>query len=613
MTLFSFRFVDSLSAKVHSTPPTIDKISALFQDFYVKADSHISVHISTLASRINREAPLSSGLPMLNQKDNTTLAEKVVADRQMLTASEFTEKRRARKQLSYKKIALEETVERRACERIYSKIWRHKSTLDEERDEKLRSKTAALSLLGIGLKDLGIEISASNIMASENTVGQFAAARESLMHMNDEKYPEGKLKHLIGAHKVIVESLTNILPSSSSADEILPALIYTLISSSPEGINIISNLLFIQRFRSASKITGEAAYCLTNLDAAITFLEDIDISSVGAEPVPGGQPRLLSASMMPNAEKVDPLISLKQAASPTLTHSPTVSEFNKSDASGTDIVSAISLQRTAQQNRLSNLFQPPSKVLEAANDAVRNTADQGLKNISNTLDNSFNFFFGRLKEMQSNQRSAQKPVVPKTLDEARRLVTSPTVVQDTVIGSQGIPRPTSEDPERSTTRDRSVDSSKSNDSYSKRPYHSTQKDHTQPSLGVGSPIATPNSAATPLESVRNFSNTINPLSHIPGMIRGFGRLHSESNTPPLSSTAGGGLASSERLKLISSAPIVPQSSSAGMVATRTAVPINPPIKHFLEIDDPQDLKLGEVAELLKDYKRLAAALALLDN
>jgi hypothetical protein len=34
----------------------------------------------------------------------------------------------------------------------------------------------------------------------------------------------------------------------------------------------------------------------------------------------------------------------------------------------------------------------------------------------------------------------------------------------------------------------------------------------------------------------------------------------------------------------------------------------PPIARFLEVEDPGDLKISEVGELLKDYRRLAEAL-----
>jgi hypothetical protein len=36
--------------------------------------------------------------------------------------------------------------------------------------------------------------------------------------------------------------------------------------------------------------------------------------------------------------------------------------------------------------------------------------------------------------------------------------------------------------------------------------------------------------------------------------------------------------------------------------------INPPVKRFLELQSPADLRLGEVLELLRDYRRLAGAL-----
>jgi hypothetical protein len=544
---------------------------------------------------------------------NTSSPEKNTTHHQMLTASEVTERRKARKQLLYKRVALEETVERRACESIYGKIWRHKSTLDEVRDEKLRSKTAALALLGTGLRDLGIEIPNATEEKEKEASTRLSLARESLAKMNDEKYPLGKLRHLITTHKAIVDTLTALLPSTSSADEILPTLIYTLITSPPEGINIISNFQFIQRFRSANKMDGEAAYCLTNLEAAITFLEDVDLSSISTEAPDDGQPRLLNATTTPRTERGDPLRSTKESSIATVTSTSAVPEFSKSGkgAASATVPRAQLSTSTAQQRRLSNLFQPPAKVLGAANDVVRNTADQGLKNISNTLDNSFNFVFGRLKEMQS-RGGPELTVVPKTLDDARRLVTSPSILDDKDPASEegSIQDGPSEDPSLSraatlrpedrrragtdgwrSPRDRSADSNQSSDS--KRPAIGPRlnpRDQATPSPSAGSSIFTPSPGATPLESMKSFGNTFNPLNHIPGMIRGFGR-----STPDTPSGATPTTAIPERLKPLGSTDS-PSSSK-----------IDPPIRRFLEVTDAQDLRLGDVAELLEDYKRLATA------
>ncbi|KAJ9302183.1 hypothetical protein DTO271G3_1049 [Paecilomyces variotii] len=623
------RFVYSLSAKVYTTPPSIDKISDMFQEFYERAETHIATHISTLASRLNREAP---PVPSKSVKGGTTAGtEKVPADHQMLTVSEVAEKRKARKLLEYKRVALEEAVERRACESIYDKIWHHKSTLDEVRDEKLRSKTAALSVVGIDLKDLGIEAFSGDGKKQEEANEWLAAARESLMKMNDEKYPLGKLRHLTAAHKAIVDTLTNLLPSSSSADEILPTLIYSLITCPPDGVNAISNLLFIQRFRSSSKVDGETAYCLTNLEAAISFLENVDLSSLRADELPGGQQKAPSGSVTPASEKTDPFRPPKETPSSYVTSASAAPEFSKPSTPTKDSISAT-LPRPqlaapqSQQRRLSNLFQPPAKVLGAANDAVRNTADQGLKNIGNTLDNSFNFLFGRLKEMQ-NQGSDQRPVLPKTLDEARRLVTSPSKLENgTDLNDDGsikafstpdpAPRPTRARTEdrllaivggNKTPRERSTDSAQSRSSSTRNPTipSRSQKEEANSSPTPGGSIFSSSSASTPLESMKNFGNTFNPLNHIPGMIRGFGR---SATTPD----PGTGVTTPA-----TPAPAIPSPAdnktqptlygSADVSATLSR--IDPPLRRFLETEDAGDLKLRDVAELLQDYKRLAAALA----
>lgn len=594
---------------MHSVPPSIDRISSLFQEFYTRADARIATHISTLASRINRDgSPSKATLQKTSENTPTT--------HQMLTVSEIADRRKARKELPLKQLALEETVERRACEKVYDKIWRHKTTLDEVRDEKMRSKTAALSLLGMGLRDLGIELPESNEEKEKDANIRLASAGEDLRKMNDARYPLGKLQCLISAHKAIVDALTVLLGSSSSADEILPTLIYTLITSPPEGINVISNLLFIQRFRATSKINGESAYCLTNLEAAISFLESVDLSSLNTDGPVDGQPRLLNAAITttpPSAELSGSVRSAKGSVTP-----------GKESTSATFPRSGLTTP-SVQQRRLSNLFQPPAKVLGAANDAVRNTADQGLKNIGNTLDNSFNFLWGRLKEMQNNRGVNEQPLVPKTLDEARRLVTKPLGLKESDIVGEDSPSIDAKEarmqqdrlrPEdrrysgRDGPRDRSADSSRSRGSSNHRtpaPSAGFPNNNSTPSpSATGSSIFNPSPGTTPLESMKNFGNNFNPLNHIPGMIRGFGRNAPETpTTAPTTSSAGATLL--ERPRLPPKTNTTSSSSSVVPFPTVQLSPLDPPIRRFLEIDDPQDLRIGDVAELLQDYKRLAAA------
>ncbi|RMZ81361.1 hypothetical protein DV738_g2300, partial [Chaetothyriales sp. CBS 135597] len=559
------RFIDSLAAKVHSEPPTIDSISERFQDFYASAASSIDIHISALRSRLNRERwPGQAGI--------TTGARprgpfKAVKDgQQMLTPSEVTEKRKARKLLEYKRLLLEEAVEKRACEKVYDKIWRHKSTMDEVRDEKLRSKTATLALVGIGLKDLGIQLDDSDdsgdsdLDTLDHLQQSLAPARDGLARMNDERSPLGKLKHLQAAHKAIVDTLCTIHPSGSSADEILPTLIYTLITSPVQGINIISNLSFIQRFRAASKIDGEAAYCMTNLEAAIVFLEDVDLASFH------GRGHDVGSSTPVDAQPEESERALKP--SPPSAAEPSVAVARPPVEASSKALPAASSQRT-----LSDLLQP----ITTAPSAARRTAEGSIGTISTTLDNSFRFLLSRLGEKSAADSNAEV-VVPKTLDEVRQLVNRPATPDEAdAISDTGspaerddhsatTPTPTSLPPtlpaklstedkilnlisggrrRTNSLRDASVDSQRS----------TTASKIPDPSNTT--------STTTPLDAVKTFSASINnPISQI-------------------GSAFGGALRS-----------------------------FGTPIPRFLALKSANDLTVGDLPLLLHDYQRLAR---LLDN
>ncbi|OAL39489.1 hypothetical protein AYO20_01359 [Fonsecaea nubica] len=657
------RFIESLSAKIYNEPPTIDQLSELFQEFYARASGAISIHISALKSRIHRDQsptpskPSSRSKPLQNKPSSDSLApvDQRGGSQQMLTASEVTERRKQRKLLEYKRIVLEEAVEKRVCEKVYDKIWRHKSTLDEVRDEKLRSKTAALALVGIGLKDLGIDWNEDTEKSAEDVQASLAPARESLAKMNEEHYPLGKLQHLTTAHKAVVDTLYSIHPSSSSADEILPTLIYTLITSPVEGINIISNLYFIQRFRAAPKIDGEAAYCLTNLEAAITFLEDVDLASLRADELPEGPKKIPSQLEGDGSlDKLEefPLLpeSVPASASPTTATST-------SNATGTSIKSgqtssvvktlsenSTSTPATRHQRTFSDLLQP----ISSANEAVRSTAEEGFKNISSSLDNSFKFLLGKLKERGSEGPNTEV-ILPKTLDEARQLVNRPLTpdeddhalsesssVHDGQSGS--IPSNLTKTEEKllgllggrkAAVRERSVDSTQSNGSGTGKRMSFLSGTTNSPPNGpattiAGGPPQKPTTPATqlattnPLETVKNFGNSLNPMSHIGSAFGGAfgrfgGRTATASASPPAAQTPPTPTivvaqenkedSTEEKNKPIREAALrLPDNDE--LVTIKAA----PPITRFMKVVDAKELRLGEVQELLADYQRLAKVL-----
>ncbi|KAI1331125.1 hypothetical protein F5Y16DRAFT_292890 [Xylariaceae sp. FL0255] len=617
-------FIDSLSAKVHPTPPNIDNLSTMFQDFYLTAAQHIQTHIASLVTRQTREYSQSiqaSSRPSaasilrakavsIGSKDKGKGAQVKEPEQQMLTAEEFADRKRARKALEQKKVLLEEAVERRLCEGIYDRIYRHRSTQDEAQDDKLRSKTAALAVVGIGPADLGVDLGelpedGPEAVAKKNQeISQYLEqARKDLSTMNEKRYPLGKLNYLKAAHKSIVDTLSHFHPSSS-ADEIMPMLIFTLITMPPENLNVISDFNFIQRFRWEDKLEGEAAYCLTNLEAAITFLQTVDLASLRADEAS----LTPSKASTPKTETFPPAFTagLSAASSPVVTTPENVSGTKPTPT-------ASSLRAAVQRRRLSDLLPSPAQAIGTARDSFFDTADQGIKTIGSSLNESYKFLLGKLRD---NSADGREIVVPRTLDDARKLVGTPPPEDDVSIdGSILVP-----DGEESITgrderllslvsgkrvpRDHSTDSTRSGRSAgSSKKVVGFTDDNKEKSLLSSSPAPSSNPAL--VESMRNLGNSLtNPISRFSGMsmMRGFGR--SVANPlAPASKDAGG-----KPLEGGDLATAFPDIASSLPLKEK----IDPPRKRFMELQNPTDLKLGEVLELLRDYRRLAGALKDMD-
>ncbi|KHN99520.1 VPS9 domain protein [Metarhizium album ARSEF 1941] len=613
---FTDSFIESLGAKVHSTPPNIEKLSRLFQEFYGQASSHIATHISALATKQSRDispspsiSSISSAASRLRSKAASPRAKdkpKTETERQMITSEELASRKKARKALEAKRGTLEEAVERRLCEGIYHKIYRHRTTHDEAQDEKLRSKTAALALVGITPVDLGVdygegaardpEIAAKVTEQMGHSLGK---ARADLVRMSEARYPLAKTNHLKAAHKSIVDTLAEVHPSAS-ADEIMPMLIYTLITLPPENLHIISDLHFIQYFRWEPKLTGEAAYCLTNLEAAISFLQTVDLSTLREDELPSGPAKSDSYVGTSKTETFPPAYGItapSQSATEASTDNVTATKPAASP-------SGLKAAQVLRNRRLSDLVNTPAQALGAASGAVISTADQGLKTISNSLGDSYSFLLGKLRERQESPK--ESIVVPRTLDDARKLVSTPPLDEDDNASATSSTAGGSEDTEQfkrpsaredrvlsliGGRRDTSVDSVRSGHSSTKR-VGFLEDSRTSNTPTPGTPTA-----PAMLESVRNLGSSFNPIGRLSsiGMIRGFGRT---TATPSgKDSTEGGDLAT-------------PSPEVAAVLPPKqiTVPRIPPPNKRFMEIQSPGELRLGEVRELLKDYRRLAGVL-----
>lgn len=550
----------------------------------------------------------------------------------MLSATEIADRKKARRLLELKKVALEEAVEKAVVGRLYARLYRHRSADDEERDQKLRSRIAALTLVGIGLKELLAgadeipdEIRKKTADEQDHIKDLLAGARKNIQDMDEEIHPFGKLQHLSAAHKSIVETLSKLFPSSSSADEILPTLIYALITSPPEHVNVISNLRFIQRFRAAGKVDGEAAYCLVNLEAAACFLETVDLPSLRADESPQGPQKPSHSST--RTDSIPMSLGITPADDPA-----TGSTEDLALDPSKPLPSPVK-----QQRRLSNLIQMQSNKINEASDSIRGavleSADSAFDTINSTLESSFKFLFGRMREHQeqSSNESGQEIVLPKTLEDARKLVTAPTPppeeADDASVGMTSSPasereavvddplsKSASEDKitelfaGRRSLRERSVDSNRSGGSNKRVAFEAKTTPSPVPiSMPPSSLLSRDSNPA--VESMRNFGNTINPLNQFSRMSGLFGRTTpTVTSHPPPSPTPLTASASESTLPMIPGSP-PPSRTAADMKATATIEELKkatPPNKRFVECKDAKELKLGEVEELLKEYQRLVA-------
>ncbi|KAB8338977.1 hypothetical protein FH972_021916 [Carpinus fangiana] len=597
------RFLESLHLKTHSAPLSINQLSDLYQNFYLHVETHISTHIAILASRMSREkspAPSVSSISSIkarqaarkNSRPLESVLDESLVDRPLISASELSEKRRARKQLESKHVALEEAVERGVCEKVYSKIWRHRSTDDEERDEKLRSRAAALSLVGVDLSELltstndgqGQRAHPDSDLIEDPARARLSEARSNLVRMNQEHSPIGKLQALTATHKSIVEVLSEMFPSSSSADEILPTLIYTIITSSPDDLLVVSNINFIQRFRWANKIDGEAAYCLTNLEAAISFLETVDLSAIRADETKGGPSKSTSQPSTPRTETPNPLYRGLPGT-----------------ANDQDVVKGEDPPPTSRSasRRLSMLLQSRPRPLDAASGVLSQGTDMAYDTIQNALDGSFKFFFGRIREQQTSHGSDGQPdlTIPKTLEDARKLVSTPPPLAEDDVGVDSVSVGETDDANkqhrvpvtvfeggRKPSPTASIDSTRDFATTTRRVASpQSQADNTTATTASGQPTA-----FTAVESMRTLGNSLNPLKGFPGMgmMRGFGRAPS------------------------------PSSASARPAGEKLLIDVNgiaPPIQKFVALREVKELNGFDIELLLRDYQRLAGALKALQS
>lgn len=92
----------------------------------------------------------------------------------------------------------------------------------------------------------------------EPDFGTFEEAIDSLLQLDQVQSPNCKLDALMGVVKNVAKVQAN-----GSADLLIPTLVWIIVKTCLP--TLISDVRYIQRFRDHCRLTGEAAFCLTNV------------------------------------------------------------------------------------------------------------------------------------------------------------------------------------------------------------------------------------------------------------------------------------------------------------------------------------------------------------
>jgi hypothetical protein len=145
--------------------------------------------------------------------------------------------------------------------------------MDKQHDDALQFRIALLNAAGVSMSQFGIDDDMVEAVNKMLKCGGFELLKIDLMQS-----PAGKSAAILGFNQSVIDLLEGHLEdgdASVNADILLPAIIYTLVRINPP--RLVSSLRFTQRFRYHGFQRAQSAYALTNLDAAVHFLMNVDL------------------------------------------------------------------------------------------------------------------------------------------------------------------------------------------------------------------------------------------------------------------------------------------------------------------------------------------------
>ncbi|EJT51854.1 guanyl-nucleotide exchange factor [Trichosporon asahii var. asahii CBS 8904] len=252
-----------------------------------------------------------------------------------------------------------ERVEALVCSMLYNRIFSPLSSDDANHDEALASRIAGLNMAELTLDHLGL------ITRPPGDDGKLAAGLDGIVEQVGAELqklnaphclkPKDKVDVLVAAHKLVVDGLAKLPPvklrpegepyqppgpgetaelseikadtkpepasvdlnadedasedrgetskdatpmseetseaqqetrpeddtgtTASGADLILPLIIYSVVKSNPA--HLASQLMYVRRYRSSILLRGDQSYAIVNLTAVVEFLEHVSLAELG--------------------------------------------------------------------------------------------------------------------------------------------------------------------------------------------------------------------------------------------------------------------------------------------------------------------------------------------
>ncbi|GAA5822333.1 hypothetical protein JCM3770_001573 [Rhodotorula araucariae] len=425
--------------------------------------------------------------------------------------------------------------------------------------------------------------------------------------------------------------------ATSSADLILPLLIYSVVRANPP--HLVSHLHFVHRFRSESLLRGQSSFCATNFDAVVEFLNHVDVSSLGlssqkllgaASPAPSlASPSLSSPLSRPRAHTTPSLIrarvsttadQLVGTANSALTGVVSSSYHMLFGPKGLSAAAPRSLEDVKSvlegargRARESLPFRRSTSTHDAGADTLGPIGTRTSRAATLALDGDEKALPLAIPMDGVDKSEEMVDFIPASLSGTPSV---PTSTADAY--APPLPPPPPRHP-RTLEKDVSV-AAKDDDARSVRSV-SSFLNFRESTLGralgevrdgvVGAATtATGSTGAAGEERYGSFSGR---LAGLPGLHRFGSGGAATSPTPstlPAQSTSPASSRRSTLLNPLGGVGLSPWAPSAP-APTATAMPAIPPAlrpnQRFLEVASASELKLGEVQALLDEYKRIARA------